>query len=163
MFESAELNHDISKAVYRREQAKLRQALLEAQNELRQNARFAVLILIAGVEGAGKGETVNLLNEWMDPRFIQTHAFGAPSDEETERPHMWRFWRALPPKGAHRHLLRRLAYPADPGPRDGPNQGGRVRPAASRKSSASKRCCATRACCCSSSGFIFPRSSRRNA
>jgi AMP-polyphosphate phosphotransferase len=99
MFESAELNHDISKAVYRREQAKLRQALLDAQNELRQNGRFAVLILIAGVEGAGKGETVNLLNEWMDPRYIQTHAFGFPSDEEAERPHMWRFWRTLPPKG----------------------------------------------------------------
>jgi len=99
MFESAELNHDISKAVYRREEAKLRQALLDAQNDLRQNGRFAVLILIAGVEGAGKGETVNLLNEWMDPRYIETRAFGVPSDEEAERPHMWRFWRALPLRG----------------------------------------------------------------
>jgi polyphosphate:AMP phosphotransferase len=58
-----------------------------------------VLILIAGVEGAGKGETVNLLNEWMDPRHIKTSAFGLPSDEEIERPAHWRFWRALPPKG----------------------------------------------------------------
>jgi polyphosphate:AMP phosphotransferase len=99
MFESAELDHDISKAVYRREEAKLRQALLDAQNELRQSGRFAVLILIAGVEGAGKGETVNLLNEWMDPRFIEARAFSVPSDEEAERPHMWRFWRALPSRG----------------------------------------------------------------
>ena len=99
MFESAELDHDISKAVYRREEPKLRQALLDAQNELREQGRFAVLILIAGVEGAGKGETVNLLNEWMDPRHIQVSAFGRPSDEEAERPHMWRFWRALPPRG----------------------------------------------------------------
>jgi len=99
MFESAELNHDISKAVYRREEPKLRQALLEAQNELMQGRRFAVLILVAGVEGAGKGEIVNLLNEWMDPRQIEVSAFRLPSDEEAERPHMWRFWRALPPKG----------------------------------------------------------------
>ncbi len=99
MFESAELNHDISKAVFRREEAKLRQALLDAQNDLRQSGRFAVLVMIAGVEGAGKGETVNLLNEWMDPRYVETHAFGTPSDEEAERPHMWRFWRALPPRG----------------------------------------------------------------
>ncbi len=99
MFESAELNHDISKAVYRREEAKLRQGLLDAQNELRQNGRFTVLVVIAGVEGAGKGEMVNLLNEWMDPRYIETRAFNLPSDEEAERPHMWRFWRALPPKG----------------------------------------------------------------
>ena len=47
MFESAELNHDISKAVYKREEPKLRQALLEAQNDLRENGRFAVLIMIA--------------------------------------------------------------------------------------------------------------------
>jgi polyphosphate:AMP phosphotransferase len=99
MFESAELNHDISKAVYRREEAKLRQGLLDAQNELRQNGRFSVLVVIAGVEGAGKGEMVNLLNEWMDPRYIETRAFSLPSDEESERPHMWRFWRALPSKG----------------------------------------------------------------
>ena len=71
MFESAELNHDISKAVYRREEPKLRQALLDAQNELLQSRRFATLILIAGVEGAGKGEVVNVLNEWMDARHIQ--------------------------------------------------------------------------------------------
>jgi polyphosphate:AMP phosphotransferase len=51
------------------------------------------------VDGAGKGETVNLLNEWMDPRHIHTHAFDNPSDEERERPPMWRYWRALPPRG----------------------------------------------------------------
>jgi polyphosphate:AMP phosphotransferase len=51
------------------------------------------------VDGAGKGETVNLLNEWMDPRWIVTRAFGEPSDEERERPGQWRFWRELPPRG----------------------------------------------------------------
>ena len=58
-----------------------------------------MLIVIAGVEGAGKGETVNQLNEWMDPRHVLTHGFAEPSDEELERPHLWRFWKALPPKG----------------------------------------------------------------
>ena len=58
-----------------------------------------MIVLISGVRGAGKGETVNLLNEWMDPRHIVTRAFDAPSDEERERPPMWRYWRALPPKG----------------------------------------------------------------
>ena len=99
MFESASLEHRVGKATYQREQARLRAALLDAQFELRADSRFPVLILIAGVEGAGKGETVNLLNEWMDPRHIQTTAFGPPSVEEAERPAHWRFWRALPPKG----------------------------------------------------------------
>jgi AMP-polyphosphate phosphotransferase len=99
MFDSANFKHHVGKVAYRREEAELREQLLDAQFELKQRQRFPVLILIAGVEGAGKGETVNLLNEWMDPRHIHTHAFGDPSDEERERPPNWRFWRALPPKG----------------------------------------------------------------
>ena len=99
MFESAEVGHKVDKATYAREEPKLREALLNAQFDLAANAKFPVLILIGGVDGAGKGETVNLLNEWMDPRHIRTVAFGEPSDEEIERPPMWRFWRSLPPKG----------------------------------------------------------------
>ena len=40
------------------------------QQELRKAASFPVIVLFAGVDTAGKGETVNLLNEWMDPRWI---------------------------------------------------------------------------------------------
>lgn len=99
MFESAELGHAIAKPEYRRREPKLRAALLAAQYELLGRRDFPVIVLIAGVDGAGKGETVNLLNEWMDPRHIITHAFGKMSDEECQRPAMWRYWRALPPKG----------------------------------------------------------------
>jgi polyphosphate:AMP phosphotransferase len=99
MFESAELGHKIDKATYDAEVPKLREALLDAQFDLAQRAEFPVIILIGGVDGAGRGETVNLLNEWMDPRHIETHGMGEPSDEELDRPMMWRFWRALPPKG----------------------------------------------------------------
>ena len=99
MFESAELGHKIDKATYDKEVPKLREELLNAQFDLAQKARFPVIILVGGVDGAGKGETVNLLNEWMDPRHIQAHAMGEMSDEERERPAMWRFWRELPPKG----------------------------------------------------------------
>ncbi|HEY5993424.1 MAG TPA: polyphosphate:AMP phosphotransferase [Gallionellaceae bacterium] len=99
MFESAELGHKVDKETYDAEVPALREALLGAQYDLLQNAGFPVIILIGGVDGAGKGETVNLLNEWMDPRHIHAHAMGEPSDEERERPPMWRFWRSLPPKG----------------------------------------------------------------
>jgi polyphosphate:AMP phosphotransferase len=99
MFESAESGHTISKEEWRREEPKLREALLNVQFDLSELKKFPVVILIGGVDGAGKGETVNVLNEWMDPRHIHTYAFGEPTDEEVERPPMWRFWRALPPKG----------------------------------------------------------------
>jgi polyphosphate:AMP phosphotransferase len=99
MFESAELGHKIDKATYDAEVPQLREALLDAQMEMAKLAKFPVIILVGGMDGAGRGETVNLLNEWMDPRFVQTHGMGEPSDEELDRPMMWRFWRALPPKG----------------------------------------------------------------
>ncbi|MBL0142507.1 MAG: polyphosphate:AMP phosphotransferase [Betaproteobacteria bacterium] len=99
MLESAEIGHKLKKSEYRREEPILRQALLKAQYDLLDNGKFPVVILVNGVDGAGKGETVNLFNEWMDPRHIHTHAFGAMTDNESERPEMWRFWQALPPKG----------------------------------------------------------------
>lgn len=98
MFESAELGHKIDKERYRLEVPELRAELLNAQLDLLA-ADFPVIIIIAGVDGAGKGETVNILNEWMDPRHIQTNALDSSTDEEREHPEMWRFWRALPPKG----------------------------------------------------------------
>jgi len=99
MFESAELDHRITKDVYKTEKPRLREALLNAQLEMVQQKRFAVLIQIEGMDAAGKGETVQLLHDWMDPRHVHTHAFGEPTEEERERPAMWRYWRALPPKG----------------------------------------------------------------
>ncbi len=100
MFASALLEHSIDKATYHREEPRLREALLNAQYDLKQTARCPVIVVIAGVEGAGKSETVNVLNEWMDPRYLKTVAFPEPTDEERERPRMWRYWRALPPRGS---------------------------------------------------------------
>ena len=99
MFESAELGHVLDAERYNREMTRLRQELLEAQLELVEARRFEVIIIIAGMDGAGKGDTVNVLNEWMDPRHIQTHAPGEPTETDLARPPMWRYWRALPPKG----------------------------------------------------------------
>ena len=99
MFESAEIGHRIDRATYDKAVPALRESLLEAQWALKDHGRFPVIVLIAGVDGAGKGETVNTLNEWMDPRHIRTVAFDKPSFEEAQRPRMWRYWQALPPRG----------------------------------------------------------------
>jgi polyphosphate:AMP phosphotransferase len=98
MFEAAELGRKLARDAYKKRVPELRAALLDAQLRL-SAAPFPVIVVFAGVDGAGKGETVNLLNEWMDPRWIVTRAFAEPSDEERERPEAWRFWRDLPPTG----------------------------------------------------------------
>ncbi len=99
MFESAEIGHQIDKKTYKQEAAVLRAALLGAQYRLLREAKTAVVILVNGVDGAGRGETVNVLNEWMDPRHIRTEAFGPMTEAERKHPEMWRFWNVLPPKG----------------------------------------------------------------
>ncbi len=98
MFETAELGSTVDKETYNKEAARIRAELLSAQKQLAQ-ANFSVVLIVGGVEGAGKSETVNLLLEWLDARGIQTHAFGEPTDEERERPRYWRYWRLLPAKG----------------------------------------------------------------
>ena len=98
MFESAEIGNKVDKEAFAKEVPALREGLLNVQRDLL-SAKVPLILIIGGNEGAGKGELVNLLNEWMDPRGIQTHAMWTPSDEERERPRFWRFWRILPPKG----------------------------------------------------------------
>jgi polyphosphate:AMP phosphotransferase len=98
MFETAELGHEVDKATYEREAAEVRKALLDAQRELAV-ADISVVVIVTGVGGAGKSETVNLLLEWLDARGIKTHAMRKPSAEERRRPPMWRFWVDLPPRG----------------------------------------------------------------
>ena len=99
MLESAEIGHKISKQVYARKEPHLREALLNAQFDLSQTGRGPLLIILSGVQAAGRGETANKLTEWMDPRHIRVVAFGTRTPEEAERPPAWRYWRALPPKG----------------------------------------------------------------
>ena len=99
MFESAEIGHKLKKSAFRTEEPELRRVLLDVQYRLLEQCKFPVIVLVNGVDGAGKGETVNLFNEWMDPRHIHTHAFGASTEAERARPEMWRFWTSLPPKG----------------------------------------------------------------
>lgn len=98
MFETAEVGNKVDKATWHRETPRIREELLSVQKDLA-GANLSVIVHIGGVEGAGKSETVNLLLEWMDARGIQVNAVAEPSDEENERPPMWRFWRLLPPKG----------------------------------------------------------------
>jgi polyphosphate:AMP phosphotransferase len=99
MFEAAETGSTVSKEDYKARAPRLRTELLEVQRELTHQARFPVIIVFAGVDGGGKSESVNLLNAWMDPRWIVTRAFGAPSEEERSRPEYWRYWLGLPPGG----------------------------------------------------------------
>ena len=99
MFETADIDHHIEKDEFEHREQELREKLLAAQFALRDAGKQAVLVVIAGVDAGGKGETVQQLQSWLDPRHVHTRAFAAPTDEERERPHFWRYWRELPQRG----------------------------------------------------------------
>lgn len=98
MFEATKVGRSVSKQDFKKQQETLRTELLAAQRELRA-AGVPLVVIISGIEAAGKGEVVNRLNEWLDTRGIQTFAFWDLTDEERERPRFWRFWRSLPARG----------------------------------------------------------------
>lgn len=99
MFDEAELDPSLSNNESSRLEARLRIQLLNEQYRHLNLKDRALLIIVAGIDGAGKGNTVNLLNAWMDPRHIRTIVFGEPTDEEQSYPSFRRLWLSLPPKG----------------------------------------------------------------
>ena len=86
MLESAELGHSISKRDFDHTEPKLREALVNAQYDLLEGRRKAVVVLLSGVAAGGRGETAKQLAEWMDPRHLRVEAFGPRTPEELVAP-----------------------------------------------------------------------------
>lgn len=99
MFDDAESDPKLSDDEASRIILALRTRLLHAQYEHLRKQDRALLILVGGIDGAGKGDTINLLNEWMDPRHVRTIAFSPATKADRLYPPTYRFWQALPAKG----------------------------------------------------------------
>lgn len=98
MFEAAEVGHTLDDDAYQAKQQQLRPKLIAAQSRLRKSD-FPVIVVVAGDDHPGCDDVIQMLNRWLDPRFVRTNAYGPPSEEEAERPASWRYWRDLPPRG----------------------------------------------------------------
>ncbi len=59
----------LTKKAYDARVADVRADLVHMQVQLK-NAPFPVLVVVAGVGAAGKGDVVNVLNAWLDPRGV---------------------------------------------------------------------------------------------
>lgn len=88
----------LPKKVYEARIAQIRERLVQLQVELKQQP-FGLLLIVAGVAGAGRGDLLSALGGWLDPRGVETFSFEKPTDDERRRPFLWRFWRSLPPAG----------------------------------------------------------------
>ncbi|MBD8891856.1 polyphosphate:AMP phosphotransferase [Roseibium litorale] len=99
MFDSAKLPQKMDKKTFHDLEPHLREALLAAQLEAVEKKTFSTIIVVDGLDGAGKGEAVARLYDWMDARHLTCNAYGDPLDEARMRPPLWRYWRDLPAKG----------------------------------------------------------------
>jgi polyphosphate:AMP phosphotransferase len=59
----------------------------------------SMILAFEGPDAAGKGSAIRRLAAAMDPRLYRVISVGAPTDEESARPYLWRFWRHLPRQG----------------------------------------------------------------
>ena len=74
MFDTAELERKVTKRDFKMQVPVLRTELLKVQQELRREKRFQVMIVLGGVDGAGKSETPQVghcLREFK--RFLDEH------------------------------------------------------------------------------------------
>lgn len=99
LFDAAESDPKLSKEQAKSLELKLRTALLKTQFQRVMKADRSLLIVVAGIPGAGKGASVSLLNEWLDARHVRTMAFDTPTPEEKAFPSFWRYWQRLPARG----------------------------------------------------------------
>jgi len=59
----------------------------------------AVLLVVQGLDTAGKGGIMRHVAGMLDPQGLAMHAFGVPTPEERAHDYLWRIRRALPPAG----------------------------------------------------------------
>jgi polyphosphate kinase 2 (PPK2 family) len=58
-----------------------------------------VIIMFEGTDASGKGGAIRRIAEVVDPRGIEVHPIGPPTDLEKGKHWLYRFWAALPAPG----------------------------------------------------------------
>jgi polyphosphate:AMP phosphotransferase len=61
--------------------------------------RHSLILAFEGCDAAGKGGTIRRVAQGIDPRLYRIVPIAKPSDDEAERPYLWRFWRHVPCEG----------------------------------------------------------------
>jgi len=73
--------------------------LAALQEKLYAQDRWAILVVLQGMDAAGKDSTVKHVMSGVNPQGCQVNAFKAPSNEELQHDFLWRTSRCLPERG----------------------------------------------------------------
>ncbi len=98
MLEKIDLTKKLSKKEYKAQMPLLRNRLYDLQKAC-WDAKIPSIIIFEGWDASGKGTSINILTQRLDPRGFKLHAIQAPRTYETHMPWLWRFWLKLPNYG----------------------------------------------------------------
>src|SRR6516225_5038235 len=73
--------------------------LAEYQDRLAAQDTFGVLLVLQGIDAAGKDGTIKHVMSGVNPQAVEVRAFRQPSAEELNHDFLWRYQRALPGRG----------------------------------------------------------------
>lgn len=74
--------------------------LTELQEKLYAQDRWAILVVLQGMDAAGKDSTVKHVMSGLNPLACSATAFKVPSDGELQHDYLWRTTRVLPSRGS---------------------------------------------------------------
>jgi polyphosphate kinase 2 (PPK2 family) len=98
MLEKVDLTRELSKQDYKARLPHLRNRLYDLQKAC-WDANMPTVIIFEGWDAAGKGTSINLLTQRLDPRGFKLYAIQAARTVEMHMPWLWRFWLKLPNYG----------------------------------------------------------------
>jgi PPK2 family polyphosphate:nucleotide phosphotransferase len=76
-----------------------RQKLIEMQELLWASDSYSMLIILQGMDAAGKDGTIQHVMSGVNPQGCQVTSFKTPSEEELDHDFLWRHIKALPERG----------------------------------------------------------------
>jgi PPK2 family polyphosphate:nucleotide phosphotransferase len=91
--------HGHERAVAEAETAELLTRLSELQDRFWAEARRSVLVVLQGIDAAGKDGTIRKVMEAFNPQGCVVSSFKVPTPEELARDFLWRVHRRVPGKG----------------------------------------------------------------
>lgn len=98
MLETVDLTLSLSKAEYDKRLQKLQARLFEIEHAIF-STNISVAIVMEGWAAAGKGTTIRIISERLDPRAFRVVPITPPRTFETHFPWLWRFWLKIPARG----------------------------------------------------------------
>ncbi|MCW3033131.1 MAG: hypothetical protein QOK19_296 [Solirubrobacteraceae bacterium] len=73
--------------------------LADYQERLAAENTFGVLLVLQGIDAAGKDSTIKHVMSGINPEGVTVHNFKPPSEEDLDHDFLWRYQRALPERG----------------------------------------------------------------